>query len=293
MSANPDAGSVTDRREEITHNHIPESFREHMDSGGNIVVGTMRRRPRLDALGRPLQTPEQDELGPLLERTKIKPRDLPTYSGGDTVAYIAGVAGLSSVGKACARADKAVAAWADAERELNTARKELRDACRGWRTEAAIDMNSGNAFSIPPAVETAWRKADERVRLLEAVLGETTPGGRLKSRPSVDIRTMILADAIASLSFDEVAELVYAAACVGAHQGARKANGLPPAPLPLSTKEVTDLVVGVMPASPSWMREHPKDRARLRALRNQLGPHIEELRGEMAATTRQRLMDAA
>ena len=104
---------------------------------------------------------------------------------------------------------------------------------------------------------------------------------------------MILADAIASLSFDEVAELLYAAACVGAHQGARKANGLPPAPLPLSTKEVTDLVVGVMPASPSWMRDHPTERARLRALRNQLGPHIEELRGEIAATTRQRLMAAA
>ena len=130
MSTDP---VITDRRDEITHNHIPDGLADRRDSGGNIVLGEVRYGHRPVA-------PEPDELTPFLARTKVKPRDLPSYTGGDAVTYCAKVAGLPAIAKAAAREAKATAAWRDAEAQLRDARTKLRESCRGWRTDAAIEQ---------------------------------------------------------------------------------------------------------------------------------------------------------
>ena len=282
MSTDP---IITDRRDEITHNHIPDGLADRRDSGGNIVLGEVRYGHRPVA-------PEPDELTPFLARTKVKPRDLPSYTGGDAVTYCAKVAGLPAIAKAAAREAKATAAWRDAEAQLRDARTKLRESCRGWRTDAAIKLNQGGALDIPQAVRKEWQELDAQVRMLEAILGPTTEGSALKCRPT-SLRGMILGDAVARLSFEEAADLLFAAQAVGAHQGARRAAGLPPAKLPTSTIEVSQLIRGTRPGSPSWMRDNKAERRRMFALDRQLAPILAELREEIAAQTRQRMVDAA
>ena len=58
MSTDP---VITDRRDEITHNHIPEGLVDSWDSGGNVVLGEVR-------CGRRRAAPEPDELTPFLGR---------------------------------------------------------------------------------------------------------------------------------------------------------------------------------------------------------------------------------
>ena len=289
-----DSAPVTDRRDEIRAGEpFPESARPLLDANGNIVLET-RGHPRVDALGRVLgPEAEPDLASAVVKAAKFDPRNLPPYSGTDPVAYVASLVGLTTVVKACDRADKATAAWADAEAQLRTARQELKQLARSARTDQAIQLNAGKSLSIPAGTTKAWREADERVRLLEAVLGDTNPAGKPKARPR-NLRAMIVGDAIGGLSFDEAAAMLWAATAVSMAQASRHGAGLPPSPnLPMSTKEVAEFIFGVLPGSPSFMRDHPADRKRMSLLRRQLGEHAENLRRELIATAREKMLAAA
>ena len=153
-----DSAPVSDRRDEIRAGEpFPESARPLLDANGNIVLET-RGHPRVDALGRVLgPEAEPDLASAVVKAAKFDPRKLPPYTGTDPVAYVASLVGLTTVVKACDRADKATAAWADAEAQLRTARQELKQLNRSARTDQAIQLNAGKSMSITAATTKAHR----------------------------------------------------------------------------------------------------------------------------------------
>ena len=291
MSTDP---NITDRRQELGYHHLPEGFKDAADENGNISLNVRVSAPRLDALGRPLgPVVVPDEVGPFLERTKVKTKGLPTYSGGSAIAYIAEIAGLTSIKKAVTKAAAAEQAWDNAEATLREAQDDLKAFQRGALTDAAIEMNKGGTFTLTNDLIKEHRQRADRVATLEGVLGPTdSRGHHLKARPQF-VSTAIISDAVASLKFDEIADLMYANMIVGAHQAARHHAGAPPAPLPVNTAEVSNMVMGRLPYMPSWTRDNPDERGRLANLRRQLGPVVEEIRREVTAEVRGRMAAAA
>ena len=157
--------SVSDRRDEIRPNQpFPESLKSRLDEHGHLVLGELRKRPRLDARGRPLTDDDLgDLLTPVLNAAKFDPEQLPAAKGADIVTYIAALTGIRSLAKAVKEADAVAGAWSATVADYAAAKAELDAMRRDARTTVMVQANAGKPAALDAKTITSWRTLTDRV----------------------------------------------------------------------------------------------------------------------------------
>ena len=300
-----DSAPVTDDRDQLTHNHIPEHLvAKGRDSGGNIHLGEIKylHQPR-DPYGNPLPPAPRfgDLLTPALDDLRVKDwHRLPPMGDKTTARYIAEIAHLPEVVKATEKAHKVDTRWKAIHGDYRKAVADRDEWIRTTRTEIQIDANrGGQKHGITKATADRLAELDATVNAYERILGPVASQGasvgQLRAAPAGNLQQSIVADAVADLTVPDASRLMVACYWVNAHNAARQRMSMPPGDWPASTMDITGMLHGKgMRHAICWAREHSREEnLQLQELSRQAGPWQQELTEGLVRSWMQKAVDAA